>query len=173
MTTDGYLLDTSVASWVFNRNSQYHGLAQQNLLALSYSPVYVSSVTLGEIEYGLHLRAGAVAPNSLDEIRMAAAQYQVLSVDRHTATEYGKVRAALFARYARKNRRGLPAKKWPEDLVDPTTGKELGVQENDLWIVSTAVEYNLRLVTNDRAGGMRNILETAGYLGHADFWGGQ
>ena len=50
-----------------------------------------------------------------------------------------------------------------EDLVEPTTGKELGIDENDLWIVSTAVEYNLVFITQDQKGSMRRIIEAAGY----------
>ena len=46
----------------------------------------------------------------------------------------------------------------------------MGIQENDLWIVSTAVQYNLVFVTDDRRGGMRNIIEKANYSHRTQFW---
>jgi len=48
--------------------------------------------------------------------------------------------------------------KRPEDLLDRTTSRELGIQENDLWIVSVAVQYNLRFITGDK---MDRILAAA------------
>ncbi|MBW2143424.1 MAG: hypothetical protein JRG75_03380 [Deltaproteobacteria bacterium] len=39
--------------------------------------------------------------------------------------------------------------KWPEDLQERTTAKELGVQENDIWIAAQAIQYNLVLLTAD------------------------
>ncbi len=99
------------------------------------------------------------------------AAYEVLPVDHHAGRTYGEIRGALFMRYAPRNARGRMTKKVPEDLVEPATGKTLGIQENDLWIVSVAVEYDLRLVTGDHAEGMRRVLETANYLPCADFWG--
>ena len=40
------------------------------------------------------------------------------------------------------------------DLRDATTGKELGIEENDLWQVSVAATYDMLLITFDR---MRRI----------------
>jgi len=34
-------------------------------------------------------------------------------------------------------------------LVDPISGEELGVQENDLWIAAQAMTFGLVLVTHD------------------------
>ena len=42
--------------------------------------------------------------------------------------------------------------------MDSTTSKELGVQENDLWIVSVAIQYDLRFITTDK---MQRIAEVA------------
>ena len=67
----------------------------------------------------------------------------ILPISRHTAEPYGQIRSALFAQYSPRDSRGRIQKKWPEDLVDLTTSKALGIQENDLWIVSVAVGYDL------------------------------
>ncbi len=44
----------------------------------------------------------------------------------------------------------------PERLIDKTSGATLGIQENDLWIAAIAVEYNMRLVSDDK---MKHIQE--------------
>lgn len=169
MIVDAYLLDTVVASWLWDGGSQKHSGARLKLASLGDSPVFVSSVTIGEIEYGL-----GVSP-SIDRarhelVRAATAEYSVLPIGRHTAEWYGQIRAALFAQYSPRDSRGRIQKKWPEDLVDVTTGKALGIQENDLWIVSVAVEYDLRFVTHDQAEGMRRVLGAASYADRTDFW---
>jgi predicted nucleic acid-binding protein len=44
-------------------------------------------------------------------------------------------------------------------LIDPVTSRELGIQENDLWIAAQALEYNLVLVTNDKMDRIRDVCE--------------
>jgi len=51
--------------------------------------------------------------------------------------------------------------KWPEDLQERTTSKELGVQENDIWIAAQAIQYNLVLLTADY---MRRLEEVSWVL---------
>ena len=36
-----------------------------------------------------------------------------------------------------------------EECFDQITGRELGIDENDLWIVCQAIDHELTLVTND------------------------
>jgi tRNA(fMet)-specific endonuclease VapC len=72
---------------------------------------------------------------------------------------YGDLRARLFEKFAPKKRRRKGLR--PEELVDPVTAKELGIQENDLWIAAQAIERNLVLVTNDA---MARIQEVASEL---------
>ena len=95
------------------------------------------------------------------------ASFKVLHVDQHTAKTYAEIRAKLFRTHAPRNRRGRLTKKYVEDLVDRTTGKELGIQENDLWIVSVAVQYNLIFVTNDK---MQRVIEAAIYADRTEYW---
>ena len=45
------------------------------------------------------------------------------------------------------------------DLWERTPDKLLGIQENDLWLASQAMERDLVLVTGDR---MKHIVEVAG-----------
>jgi len=164
-----YLLDTSVASAVFDKGNPDHSAVRNNLEQLGEAVIYVCPVVVGEIEYGLKV-APSIDPDRQPLVREAMAQYKCLDVDRHTSESYSGIRANLFKRYSPKDRRNRLTKKHIEDLVEPTTGKELGIDENDLWIVSTAVEYNLVFITRDQKGGMRRIIEAAGYASRTLYW---
>lgn len=169
MVTEGYLLDTSVASWIWDGGNPCHATARTRLASLGEAPVFVCAITVGEVEYGLGVSPAMDAQRHA-AVRSAMAAYQVLAIDHHTGQNYGEVRARLFTQYAPRDSRGRIAKKAPEDFIEPTTGKALGIQENDLWIVSVAVQYDLRLVTSDHAEGMRRVLAAAKYAHQAEFW---
>src|SRR5438067_4633112 len=155
-------LDTNIASWIWDAGNPSHTTARQRLAQLGDDPVFVSAVTVGEIEYGLGV-SPAMDAGRHAAVRSAMAGYEVRPLDHHTGRTYGEIRAALFSQYAPRNKRGRVTQKVPEDLVEPTTGKALGIQENDLWIVSVAVQYDLKLVTGDQAEGMRRVLTAANY----------
>ncbi len=53
-------------------------------------------------------------------------------------------------------------KRRAEQLCDPITGRELGIDENDLWIVAQAAERNLVLVTHDKIVRIREALQNIG-----------
>lgn len=169
MPMEGYLLDTSVASWVWDGGNPNHAAARARLSQLGDAPVFVSAITIGEIEYGLNV-SPAMDAERHSAVRGAMAGYQVLAIDHHIGRTYGEIRGALFRQYAPRDRRGRITRRAPEDLVEPTTGRALGIQENDLWIVSVAVQYDVKLVTSDRAEGMRRVLTAANYLHRAEFW---
>ena len=95
------------------------------------------------------------------------ASFKILQIDHHTSQDYARVRAGLFKKFAPRKNRDSRRKKYVEDLVEQTTGKQLGIQENDLWIVSTAVQYDLLFATRDR---MRRLLEVAGHSERTEFW---
>lgn len=164
---EGYLLDTSVASAGFDSGNTNHESVRRRLEGVD-GIVYVSSISIGEVEYGLGV-APQIDTERHDLVRAAMSAYQVIDVDKHTATVYGKIRARLFKQYSPRKRRGR-LKKYVGDLIDPTTEKELGIQENDLWIASVAVEYNLVLLTRDRRGGMKRVVEAAGHSERTQFW---
>jgi tRNA(fMet)-specific endonuclease VapC len=73
----------------------------------------------------------------------------ILDIDKHTIGPYSDLRAELFKKFSPRDRRGRLTVKWPEDLIERTSAKELGVQENDIWIAAQAIQYNLILVTDD------------------------
>ena len=78
-------------------------------------------------------------------------------ITKHVAEQYGELMAWLF------NNCGPSAKKTKakrlDQLVNPTTGKELGVDENDIWIAAQAKTHNLVLVTHDFRGNFDKVLK--------------
>ena len=163
---EGYLLDTNIASASWDYGAPSHKSVRQRLGELGDALVYVAAVSIAEVEYGL-LTAPSIDAQRQTTVRNAMGSYQVLNVDEHTAQTYAEIRANLFRTHAPRNQRGRLTKKNVEDLVDRTTGKQLGIQENDLWIVSVAVQYNLIFVTNDK---MLRIIEAAKYFDRTDYW---
>lgn len=131
--------------------------------------IFICPVTLAEIEYGLQ-----TSPNidnmRQQEVRSRMRQYPVLPIDRHTVYEYARIRAALFRQFSPKDRRGRLEKKYVEDLKETTTGRELEIQENDLWIVSVAVQHDLLFITSDAASGMRRVLDATNYRHRTQIW---
>ena len=155
---DAYLLDTTVASIAWDGQDPDHEKVRQNLADLGEASISVCVVTVAEVLYGLE-----VSPN-IDRLRHAAVkhalwQYKIWDIDPHTSEVYAPLRGRLFEKYAPRDRKGRIKTKWPEDLREKTSAKELGIQENDLWIVSVAVQYDLNFVTMDKK--MQRILDVA------------
>ena len=163
---EAYLLDTNIASVAWDRRAPSHESVRQRLEGLGDALVYVSAVSIAEVEYGLQI-APSIDAQRQETVRSAMISYKVLDIDQHTAQTYAEIRAKVFRTYASRNQRGRLTQKVVEGLVDRTTGKELGIQENDLWIASVAVQYNLILVTNDR---MFRVIEAAGYFDRTECW---
>ncbi len=157
---DTYLLDTSVATIAWDGLHPEHSQIRSRLAAFGDDSIFVCAISTGEKEYGLRVYTLIDVARS-QAIRDAWRQYQILSIDHHTGKVYGQLRGALFRLYGTRKSRDRIKEKWPESLVDKTTGRELGIQENDLWIVSVAVQYDLHLITRDGNEGMRRVLGVA------------
>jgi tRNA(fMet)-specific endonuclease VapC len=157
-TTDAYLLDTSVASIAWDGGHKDHALIRNRLAALGESTIAVCAISVGEVEYGLAVSAGA-DPARHAAVREAMGVYFAWPIEAGIAGTYSMLRGELFRRYAPRDQRGRLTAKRPEELRDTTTALELGIQENDLWIVAVAVYYNLRLVTRDKK--LKRVLEIA------------
>lgn len=156
---DGYLLDTNAASVLWDARHADHGKIRSFLETVSPAPVWISIIALAEVEYGLKTAPEMLIQRQKD-VRIEMAKYpEVLEPDKHTIVPYSDLRAELFRTYALLDRRGRLTKKWPEDLFERTSAKELhGTQENDIWVASLAIQYNLILVTEDR---MTPLLEVS------------
>jgi predicted nucleic acid-binding protein len=155
---DAYLLDTSIASIAWDGGHPSHHQTRGGLAALGDVSISVCAITIAEVLYGLYV-SPSIDRQRHDAVRQALEQYHVWDVDRHTAEVYARIRGRLFELYAPRDRKGRLTAKQPEDLRDRTMAKELGIQENDLWVLSVAVQYDLRFLTSDKK--MQRILDVA------------
>jgi predicted nucleic acid-binding protein len=154
----GYLLDTQTITYWFDGPAGNYPAVDAAVRGLpAESPLYVSAITLGEIEYG-HAVNIAGAGMKRDEFLKFLRQRlpQVLDVSHHTSEPYGRVRSRLVEKIPPPG--GWGKKRRAEQLYDPVAARELGIDENDLWIVAQAIERNLVLVTHDRMKRIRDVL---------------
>lgn len=156
---DVILLDTTIASAVWDLGDPAHQSVFGRVSALGIDVVTICSVTVGEVLYGLQVSPCA-DPARHQAVKQALAAYRVWPVDHHTAEVYAILRGHLFERYSTRDARGRLTRKQPEDLIDETSARVLGIQENDLWIISVAAQYDLRFITGDRK--LERILQIAG-----------
>ena len=142
---DGYLFDVNALSDWFNEKPHI----KTRVDSLGENPLRVSAITLGELAFGYELHLAGRDLQRRDEFdKWVDRQFPaptILAVKKHTRHYYGRLRARLFETY-------IPTRQdenHPECCYDPVTGKELGIDENDLWIALQAIEHSLVLVTSD------------------------
>jgi len=164
---NGFLLDTCTISALRYQKHSLHQTAQKWRNSCPEESLHISAVTIAELATGIHLAqmasSGGFQGEPEKEIQRFVSNCEVIGVDQGTSKIYGRVRAELFQRHGPKDSRGKIKNRWVEDLRDFTVSKPLGIQDSDLWIVCTAVQYNLVFVTLDLGGGMRNIVAAARY----------
>lgn len=156
----GYLLDTNTIShWFDGDVGRFPAVKAAADARAADSPLYVSAITLGEIEYGHALNPASAGTKRDEFIAFVGAQLpQILQVSKHTAEPYGHIRAKLFEKFAPPGGWPKKGKKRVEQLYDPVAARELGIDENDLWIVAQALERNLVLVTSDKMTRIREAV---------------
>jgi tRNA(fMet)-specific endonuclease VapC len=151
-----YLLDTNTVSYWYDTGRLQHPAVLAHVQAAcqpdpqtGYIPrLFVSVVTIGEIEYGHRVTATPDASKQMEfEAFLREQCPEPLEITRHVGEAYGEMRAWLFNKFVDKSKRSHARR--AEEMVDPTTGRELGVQENDLWIAAQAMTHNFVLVTHD------------------------
>ena len=119
--------------------------------------LFVSVVTLGEIEYGHRVTLAPDPAKQAAYAKFVREQCPVsIEITKHVAEQYGEMRAWLFNNFgpiAKKSKA-----KRAEELVNPATGQELAIDENDIWIAAQAMTHNLVLVTHDSRGNFGKVL---------------
>ena len=160
---DGYLFDTNAVSPLWNVRHPEHDIIKDFFASVSQSPVWLSTIVLAEIEYGMKITP-EMDIDSQNQVRHEISNHPfILDIDKHTIGPYSDLRAELFKKFSPRDRRGRLTVKWPEDLIERTSAKELGVQENDIWIAAQAIQYNLILVTGDHMQRLVEISENLDY----------
>ena len=85
-----YLLDTNIC--IFAMKNTYPALSQK-LFRISPSEIFVSSVTVGELEYGCFKSKWGERTKNIMNLFLAA--YTILPFDRDDAAVFGRIRADL------------------------------------------------------------------------------
>ncbi len=149
-----HLLDTNIyRAWVEGKHER-HAEVVRRVGELGGTYAYVSVVTVAEVEFGLS-RPHRLSTELVQEIRRGLSEFRVLAINHHVAEPYGKLRAWLVEKYGPKNKRRFRSL---SQLADPITDIELGIQENDLWLVSQAITVEAVLVTFDRMTHLRQAV---------------
>jgi len=161
-----YLLDTNIVAYWYDTSRSEHAQIVDRVNAVKrpdpiakYVPrLYVSVITLGEIEYGYRVAAAPDAAKQVEYARFVREQCpERLAMIDEVAEQYGELRAWLFNNCGPKAKKSKG--KRAEELVNPTTGKELGIDENDIWIAAQAKTHNFVLVTHDSRGNFGKMLK--------------
>jgi predicted nucleic acid-binding protein len=115
------------------------------------SVIFVCPVTVGEIEYGLRTAVGKKPHH--EKARQLYNAFACMDINLDLAREYyAELRSRLFKRCHSKKKI-----KHIEEWEDPTTGRELEIDENDLWIAAVAMAHNLVLVTHDKMTAIKDV----------------
>ena len=85
--------------------------------------VYIPIIVIGELYYGAS--CSTQVQKNTENVKKLTSRYQVLSIDEETTVMYGNIKASL-------RKKGKP------------------IPENDIWIASIAMQFNLFLVTRDK-----------------------
>lgn len=159
-----FLLDTQIIRYWYDRDDSEHAAVLGNIeslmeqaASLEHKPrLWVSVISLGEIEYGHRAQKGDFAEKQQAFMRFVGQQLPVeLDLTQDAVTAYGEIRSRLFDKYAPvdKRRKGMR----PEQLTDPISSLTLQIQENDLWLCAQAVGHGMVLVTNDKMRAIREV----------------
>jgi predicted nucleic acid-binding protein len=152
---EGYLLDTSALTPLVDESHLQHVAASTTIAALGAAPIYVSTIALAEMVYGLRLyeKANQVTLPNADKMIAAAQTRPRWDVTHHTASAYAQLKADLASYYLPNVTREF-RKKYVEDWINKFTCKALGVDDNDLWICAQARELNFVVVRGDKKMGV-------------------
>jgi predicted nucleic acid-binding protein len=160
-----YLLDTNIICALVSPRHSNHVQATAKLRGLTPERIFLPLIAIAEIRFGLAAVDNADQAQRAELERFFDTYPSPYGFDEHTVEPYSLLRAQLFRTWATRDRRGRGfVQKQVWELVDQVTGRELGIDEADLLIVSTAVEYNLTLATNDQNAKTKRIEEAAASL---------
>lgn len=145
----GYLLDTNHVSAYFDRESAFIRRLESTLPEHLF---FISAISLGEIEasYQTTKRDPAILKDFKRFVReefMAKTEERslVLSVDQSSRTFY----ADIVGRIMNGSTRDLSRERTEAYLA------RQGIDINDVWIVATAWNHNLTLLTSDKMKAIR------------------
>jgi len=128
------LLDTNHCSYAILGNIQ----VLDRLASLGDEPITTCTIVKGEL-IDMAARSQQRQANLALIQRFLAGLY-LYPIDETTAEIYGNLKAAVFDRYASKDK----AQRRKTSIT------QLGIGENDLWIAAITLQHQLTLVTVDK-----------------------
>lgn len=128
-----YLLDTNHCSYIINGDSQIINA----LNTRSNGVISISIITYGELLY-MTEKSKQKAQNRI-VVEAFLADVDLYFIDEETALIYSRIKAAVFNYFAPKDK----------SKRRRTTISNLGFSDHDLWIVATAIQHGLTLVSAD------------------------
>ncbi len=165
-----YLMDTNVITSAVRTNAERHEKVMNLIRQIGSSYIVLPSIAVAEIQEGLArvdaagVTLGADASAERARLRQFLFDYpKRQAFDDFAIEAYSLIRARLWIEHATKKPKGKRSK-WVEVLPEELgkiTGKELGIDERDLQIVSIAAAYGMLLVTFDSNSKMIPIAEAA------------
>jgi len=129
-----FLLDTNHCSAIVEGVPTVTARIAEN----SRASLAISAIIAGELS-NMAARSERQRQN-FERVRLFISQTFTYPITEDTAEIYSDLKAAVFDRYAPKDRKQRRR----------TTIDNLGIGENDLWIAATAIQHGLTLVTADR-----------------------
>jgi len=160
MSKHSYLLDNNIFSALCDGEHPHHKEAEEFLQKIGRDFYFVPYIVIAEVKYGCNVvfKKDIQRQNEIDKfIRDFERSKFTKIVGKHTTTPYSLLRAELFRKYGTKDSKQRIKEKLPEDLMDISTGKSLGIDENDLWICAIAIEHNFVLISNDKMTRIKEV----------------
>jgi len=160
---DSYLLDTGVVSCLIDEDNVHHKWMRDQVdKIVAGGDVYICGITIAQIEYGLRL-ADAIHHVDANNIRNALVGFETIPMGTELMRQYGIIRAGLFRRYAPRTPQGARHRgaTRASQLMDDTNDLQLGIQENDIWVVAEASLHSLHLLTTGLGRGKERIVDEA------------
>lgn len=155
-----YLLDTNIISNQWDELSDKHQDVKDFIDDCDEKDWFcITCISVAEIQYGYNVVIKTDIERKKRLYEGLNSYKTIFYVDKNAIKPYACIRAALFNKYGKRNLRGLINEKQPEQLIEITSAKKLGIQENDLWIVAIAIAYDMTFVTAERK--MNRLLEIA------------
>jgi len=145
-----YLLDNNIWSYWYSKKKDI--LEKIEALGNHENRLMMSPFVWGELAYGCQLDKKFPESELWKFFETKTFQF-CKEIDKHTAQIYGELRAILTNKYDPKRK----SRRWIDTLEDPSTSKKLQIQENDLWIVSQAINFGVTFITADKK--MKPLLE--------------
>ncbi|MEB3278908.1 MAG: type II toxin-antitoxin system VapC family toxin [Lyngbya sp.] len=128
-----YLLDTNHCSYILNGNSQVISALNTHI----NDTIGISIITYAELLY-MTEKSNKVVQNKR-AVENFLTQVDLYFLDEETAIIYSGIKASIFNRFAPKDK----------NKRRRTSISNLGFTDHDLWIVATAIQHGLTLVSAD------------------------